>query len=123
MVNSYELGIRPATYVYEKISCHLQKGIDMMRQTVKWPLLLSFTTLFFSLGNIILPQSIALAAVEKIDQNRIKDITEMLPRKPAGFGLPITERNAWKKLAQNDSFKSELRGGKTFAKTYSRPAR
>jgi len=105
MVNSYELGIRPATYVYEKILCHLQKGIDMMRQTVKWPLLLSFTTLFFSLGNIILPQSIALAAVEKIDQNRINEITAPLAGKPAGFGSPITERNAWKKLAQNDSFK------------------
>ncbi len=76
----------------------------MMRQTVKWPLLLSLIILLFIAGFPILPQSIALGD----DQNRIKDITAMLPKKPAGFGSPITERNAWKKLAQNDSFKKVI---------------
>jgi len=52
----------------------------------------------------LLPQT-ALGAAETIDQNRIKYITELLPEKPAGFGVPITDRNAWQKLIQNDSFK------------------
>ncbi len=79
-----------------------------------WLLLLSFTTLFFGQGNIILLQSIALPAPVVAqaqvgdDQNRIKDIAAMLPKKPTGFGSPITERNAWKKLAKNDSFKKVI---------------
>ncbi|MFB0553473.1 MAG: heparinase II/III family protein [Phycisphaerae bacterium] len=46
----------------------------------------------------------ALGAAETIDQNRIEYITSLLPEKPAGFGSPITDRNAWEKLARNDSF-------------------
>lgn len=41
----------------------------------------------------------------QIDQGRVKEITVMLSENPAGFGLPITERDAWKKLAKEDSFK------------------
>jgi hypothetical protein len=69
------------------------------------PLLLYLTVLFFVSINIILPQSMALAAVEKLDQNRVENIATLLPEKPTGFGSPITDRNSWKKLAQNDSFK------------------
>ena len=50
----------------------------------------------------------ALAAVEGIDQNRVETIAAMLAEKPAGFGSPITDRNSWKKLAQNDSFKEVI---------------
>ncbi|MHC4461398.1 MAG: heparinase II/III family protein [Planctomycetota bacterium] len=73
----------------------------MMRQTVKWPSLLLLTTVLFIAAFPILPQVIALGD----DQNRIKDITEMLSKKPAGFGSPITDRSAWKKLARYNSFK------------------
>jgi len=73
----------------------------MMRPTVKWSSLILLTTVLFIAGFPILPQGIALGA----DQNRIKDITEMIGKKPAGFGSPITDRSAWKKLARNDSFK------------------
>jgi hypothetical protein len=52
----------------------------------------------------LLPQT-ALGAAETIDQNRIEYITSLLPEKPAGFGSPITDRNAWEKLARNDSFR------------------
>ena len=50
----------------------------------------------------------ALVAGEEIDQNRIKSIAALLPEKPAGFGVPITDRNAWDKLAQNASFKKTI---------------
>jgi hypothetical protein len=80
----------------------------MLRQTVKRPLKLLLTTLFFIYGYAILLQSSVSEAAEGIDLNRIKDITEMLDEKPAGFGRPITDRNAWNKLAQNDSFKSVI---------------
>ncbi len=51
----------------------------------------------------LLPQT-ALGAAETIDQNRIEYITSLLPEKPTGFGVPITDRNAWEKLAGKDSF-------------------
>ena len=75
-----------------------------MRQKVKWPLLLPLIILLFIAGYPILPQGIALGD----DQNRIKDITEMLPKKPAGFGSPITDRSAWKRLARNSAFKKAI---------------
>jgi hypothetical protein len=53
-------------------------------------------------------QNAVWAKAEGIDQNRIKDITDMLPEKPAGFGTPIMERNAWQILARNVSFKNVI---------------
>jgi len=91
--------------VYEE-SC--VKGIAVIKRMVRWPLLVSLTALFFISGNIILPQNVALAAVETIDQNRVEIIAAMLAEKPAGFGSLITDRNSWKKLAQNDSFKEVI---------------
>jgi len=76
-----------------------------MRQILKsslWSILIAF---FVVLGSMPLFQNVVWAEAEGIDQNRIKDIALLLSEKPAGFGLPITERNAWRKLAQNDSFK------------------
>jgi hypothetical protein len=70
-------------------------------------------TLMFVPGSISLSQRTALGAVvrrtpfgEAIDQNRIEYITTLLPEKPAGFGSPIADRDAWEKLAQNDSFQN-----------------
>ncbi|MGB2807048.1 MAG: hypothetical protein WBC22_04885, partial [Sedimentisphaerales bacterium] len=79
-----------------------------MRQILKsslWSILIAF---FLVLGSMPLFQNVVWAEAEGIDQNRIKNITDMLDEKPAGFGTPITERKTWKKLAQNDSFKSVL---------------
>ncbi|MHC4656873.1 MAG: heparinase II/III family protein [Planctomycetota bacterium] len=79
-----------------------------MRQSLKsslWPILIAF---FLVLGSMPLFQNVVLAEAEGIDQDHIKDITDMLPEKPAGFGTPITQRNTWKKLAKNDSFKSVI---------------
>ncbi len=80
----------------------------MIRQTVEWPFKLLFMTLLLICVYTTLPQSIALGATEGIDQNRIKEIAEMLDEKPAGFGRPITDRGAWEKLSKNDSFKSVI---------------
>ncbi|MCX5638927.1 MAG: hypothetical protein NTX52_14720 [Planctomycetota bacterium] len=77
----------------------------MIRRMANQPLLLYLTALFFVSINIILPQSMALAAVEKLDQNRIEDIAALLAEKPKGFGSTITDRDSWGKLARNDSFK------------------
>jgi hypothetical protein len=77
----------------------------MMRQTTKWPLLLPLTTLLFIAGFLILPQGAALASLEETGEKRIERIAALLPEKPAGFGPPITERNRWKKMARNDSFR------------------
>ena len=71
----------------------------------KWPRLSSLVTLIVIPCSISLSQRAALGAGETIDQNRIKYITALLPEKPAGFGSPIADRNAWGKLARNDSFK------------------
>jgi hypothetical protein len=80
----------------------------MIRQTIKWPLLPLLTIMLFIFGFSVMPQSIALAAVGEVDQTRVKKIASLLSEKPAGFGRTITERNAWKKLAQNDSFKNVI---------------
>jgi hypothetical protein len=69
-----------------------------------WSLLLSI----FVIPVSGLVQNEVQAKAEEIDQARVKEIAVMLSDKPAGFGAPITERNAWKKLAQNDSFKNVI---------------
>ncbi len=71
----------------------------------KCPMLLFSVTLVLVLSSTILSQRTALGAYETINQNRIKYITTLLTEKPAGFGSPIADRNAWEKLARNDSFK------------------
>jgi len=70
----------------------------------KWPILYSLVTLILIPCSISLLPQTALGAVEAIDQNRIEYITALLPEKPTGFGSPITVRDAWEKLAGNDSF-------------------
>ena len=50
-------------------------------------------------------QSVTFAAVGELDENRIREISQLLSNKPAGFGLPIGERSAWEDLAEKDSFK------------------
>jgi hypothetical protein len=80
----------------------------MIRQKIKWPLLPLLTIMLFICGYAILPHSIAFAAVGEVDQAREKEIASLLSKKPAGFGTPITDRNTWKRLAKNDSFKSVI---------------
>ena len=76
-----------------------------MRQMTKCPMLFFSVTLVLVLSSTILSQRTALGAYETINQNRIKYITTLLTEKPVGFGSPIADRNAWEKLARNDSFK------------------
>ncbi|MCP4611384.1 MAG: heparinase [Planctomycetes bacterium] len=75
-----------------------------MRQMTKCSMFFYVVTLTLLTGSIILSQGIVLGATGPIDQNRIKYITALLPEKPVGFGSPISDRNVWKKLAENDSF-------------------
>jgi len=71
----------------------------------KQPCLLTLTALLFVSGSMIFLQSTAMAVVKEIDSNRIREISQLLSEKPAGFGLPISERIAWEDLVEKDSFK------------------
>ncbi|MHC4241073.1 MAG: heparinase II/III domain-containing protein [Planctomycetota bacterium] len=75
-----------------------------MRRMTNCSMFFYVVTLALLTSSIIISQGSALGAAGTIDQNRIKYITTLLPVKPTGFGSPISDRNAWKKLAGNDSF-------------------
>jgi len=77
----------------------------MTMRTLKRPSLFTLTALLFVSGSVMSLGSTAMAVVEGIDSNRIREISPLLSEKPAGFGLPISERSAWMKLSENDSFK------------------
>ena len=76
-----------------------------MKQMSKRPFWITVTTLLVVSAYVMSLQGVTLAAVEELDENRIRQISPLLSGKPAGFGLPIGERSAWKKLSENDSFK------------------
>ena len=75
-----------------------------MRQMTNCSMFFYVVTLALLTSSIIISQGTAHGADGTIDQNRIKYISTLLPEKPLGFGSPISDRNAWKKLAGNDSF-------------------
>jgi len=77
----------------------------MTMRMLRPPCLLTLTALLLVSGIVTSLSSTALAVVEEIDGNRIRQITPLLSEKPEGFGLPIGERRVWKKLSENDSFK------------------
>ena len=76
-----------------------------MRQMTNCSMFFSAVILSLILNCINISRGTALGAADTIEQNRIKYITTLLAEKPAGFGSPISNRNAWKKLAGNDSFR------------------
>jgi len=82
-----------------------RKGAFMTKRTSGYPA--SYTLLIFLLVGVygISVQNMAWAGQERVDEDRIKQIAEMLADEAAGFGFPITNRNAWKELAEKDSFK------------------
>jgi len=75
-----------------------------MRQITNCSMFFSIAAQSIILSCSIFPQETALGVTDTIDKNRINYITSLLPDKPAGFGSPISDRNAWKRLARNDSF-------------------
>jgi hypothetical protein len=80
----------------------------MTRRALKQPYLLTCTALLFISGSFLSIQDTALAIVEEIDENRIREISPLLSEKPAGFGLPIDMRSTWNHLAEKDSFKAVI---------------
>jgi len=77
----------------------------MIRHIIKQPFWITLTTLFVVSAFVMSIEGVTLAAVGEVDENRIETIASQLSGKPAGFGLPISERSAWDDLAQNDSFR------------------
>jgi len=61
--------------------------------------------IFFIFVSVLFLQRTAPAAVGEIQEHRIGEISQLLSDKPAGFGLPVSERSAWGELAEKDSFK------------------
>ncbi len=76
-----------------------------MKQIEKQPFWVNFTTLLIILAYLMVVHSVTFGAVGEMDENRIREISQLLSNKPAGFGLPISERKAWDGLAEKDSFK------------------
>ena len=77
----------------------------MIKQMAKQPFWINLTALLVVPAYVMFVQGVTFAAVSEVDENRIEKISALLSGKPAGFGLPISERSAWKKLSENDSFK------------------
>ena len=46
----------------------------------------------------------AVAAIGPLDMKRVSEISALLPDKPAGFGLPYTNRAAWDKLRESGQY-------------------
>jgi len=80
----------------------------MTYQTSQRRTLSTLTILLFILNCTAVLQSITFGQDDGIDNSRIIQIAALLPAKPAGFGLPISNRDAWEKLATNDSFKKMI---------------
>ena len=78
-----------------------------MRGTAKRLALLVLATFHFGIENMASPGNTARAA-EEIDPARVKEIAAMMSNKPRGPGAPITDRDAWNRLARNDSFKGVI---------------
>jgi len=77
----------------------------MTRHIVKQPFWITLTALLFVFAFVMTLQDVTFAAVGELDENRIEMIASQLSEKPAGFGLPISERRVWEDLARKDSFK------------------
>ncbi len=75
----------------------------MIHLTAQYKKLRTFTILFIVFNFTVFVKS-TIGQDGDIDVSRIKQIAGLLPEKPAGFGLPISHRDAWEKLARNDSF-------------------
>ena len=77
----------------------------MAKRTSGHSALLTLMTFLFIGGYVMSFQNAALAGQERVDENRIKQIAALLAERPGGFGKPIGNRNAWRRLAEEDSFK------------------
>ncbi len=89
----------------------------MMKQMAKRPFWITLTTLLIVPAFVISIQSVTLAAVGEVDENRIETIAAQLSEKPAGFGLPVGNRRVWKKLSENDSFRKIISEAEKLLKT------
>ena len=79
-----------------------------MEQKTKWPLLLRWITPLSIFGCTLLTCTLGVTAADQIDQNRIEGIAALLPKKPEGFGSPVTDRKAWENLAHKESFEAVI---------------
>lgn len=75
-----------------------------MKQCSGRPLLFNVIIMLFIGSYGVSFQHVALAGEGGIDEDRIDQIAAYLSEKPAGFGEPISNRNAWEELAGKESF-------------------
>jgi hypothetical protein len=57
---------------------------------------------------VISSQNVALAGQERVDEDRVTQVAALLAERPASFGVPISNRSAWRKLRKNDSFRRKI---------------
>jgi hypothetical protein len=81
-----------------------RKGVIVTMPATRQPSFHILTVLFIASAFTALSQNVTAAGVERTDPNRIDYIAGLLAEKPTGFGSPITDRQAWRKLGRNDSF-------------------
>ncbi|MBN2269462.1 MAG: heparinase II/III family protein [Sedimentisphaerales bacterium] len=75
-----------------------------MKETTKRMLLIA-TSMY--VGAILLLDGFARGA-DGVDHARVKYVAGLLSKGPKGFGVPITDTNAWEKPAKNSSFKGVI---------------
>ena len=75
-----------------------------MKKTAKRMLLIATIS---CVANVALSGGLVQGA-EGVDQARVKYVAGLLSKEPKGFGVPITDRNAWEKLAQSSSFRGVI---------------
>ncbi len=59
----------------------------------------------------------ANAQWKKLDAQRVQAVAAMLPDQPAGFGKPITDREAWDALAKHPALRGAASSAEKLAKT------
>jgi len=60
------------------------------------------------LGAMLL-STLPVEAADELDPVRIAQIAQMLAEQPAGLGRPISDREAWDKLAELDAYKAQVK--------------
>ena len=68
----------------------------------------------FSLGGVLLVSATEAADAPAGMEERVKEITTMLAPRPAAFGRPITDREAWGRLAKHETFRGVVSGAERY---------
>jgi hypothetical protein len=80
----------------------------MAKQTSRHPKLFTQVIILLVSSCVISLPHVASGGQGRVDEDRVTQIAALLAERPAGFGMPISERGAWRKLRKNDSFRRKI---------------